>query len=61
MTVLKSAEMLATAGLSSTKESTDLLTSSFNSFTSSIQTEVDNLTAATSSYVLVSQTGASSA
>ena len=32
MTVLKSAEMLATAGLSSTKESTDLLTSSFNSF-----------------------------
>jgi trimeric autotransporter adhesin len=32
-------------------------TSSFNSFTSSIQTEVDNLTAQTGSYVLNSQTG----
>jgi phage baseplate assembly protein gpV len=32
-------------------------TSSFNSFTSSIQTEVDNLTSQTSSYVLNSQTG----
>ncbi len=32
MTVLKSAEMLAVAGLSDTKQATDLLTSSFNSF-----------------------------
>jgi hypothetical protein len=32
-------------------------TSSFNSFTSSIQTEVDNLTSQTGSYVLNSQTG----
>ena len=32
-------------------------TSSFNTFTSSIQTEVNSLTAATSSYILISQTG----
>lgn len=45
-------------GITATINTSSLVTtSSFNSFTSSIQTEVDNLTAQTSSYVTNSQTG----
>lgn len=45
-------------GITATINTSSLVTtSSFNNFTSSIQTEVDNLTSQTGSYVLNSQTG----